>query len=131
MKFLPLIGRVLFALIFIFSGLNHLFGAGADYAAAAGVPSAKLLVPVAGLLSLLGGLSIALGYKGDIGAWLLVVFLVPVTFSLHPFWAQTDPMMKQMHMAMFMKNIALIGTALLIARLGTGPYSLDTRLRTA
>ncbi|MFT3885834.1 MAG: DoxX family protein [Flavobacteriales bacterium] len=127
MKFLPLIGRVLFALIFILSGLNHLLGAGADHAAATGVPAASFLVPFAGLLSLLGGLSIATGYKARAGAWLLVLFLVPVTFAMHPFWAQADPMMKQMHMAMFMKNIALLGTALLIARSGTGPYSLDAR----
>lgn len=131
MNILPLIGRVLFALIFILTGMEHLFGGGADYAAAAGVPAAKLMVPFAGLLSLLGGLSIALGYRPQIGAWLIVLFLVPVSIAMHPFWSQTDPMMQQMHMAMFMKNVALMGTALLIARLGTGPFSLDSRLARA
>ena len=131
MKLLPLIGRILFSFIFILSGFGHLFGQGADYAANAGIPMAPVLVPVGGLLAVLGGLSIALGYKPRIGAWLLVIFLLPVTFSMHAFWAQTDPMMKQMHMAMFMKNIALLGTALVIARLGTGPLSLDGRAVTA
>lgn len=127
MNTLPLLGRILFALIFVMSGLNHLFGAGADHAAQAGVPLAQVMVPFAGLLSLVGGLSIALGYKARLGAWLLVVFLLPVTFALHPFWAQADPMMQQMHMAMFMKNIALLGTALYIAYAGAGPLSLDAR----
>lgn len=131
MKFLPVIGRVLFAFIFLLSGLGHLFGTGTDYAAAAGVPMAKVLVPFSGLLSLLGGLSILLGYKARLGAWLLVVFLVPVTIALHPFWAQTDPMMKQMHMAMFMKNMAIMGAAVVFAYFGTGPYSLDARLAKA
>ena len=62
------------------------------------------------------------------GAWLLVAFLLPVTFLMHPFWAEADSMMAQMHMAMFMKNIALIGGALLIAHFGSGPLSLDARL---
>jgi putative oxidoreductase len=127
MKFLPLIGRILFAFLFILGGINHLFGAGADYAATAGIPAAHMLVPIGGLVALLGGLSIALGYKARSGAWLLVVFLLPVTVTMHAFWAVTDPMAGQMQMAMFMKNIALMGTALMIAFLGSGPFSLDAR----
>lgn len=127
MNTLPLFGRILFALLFVMSGINHLAGAGTDMTAAAGVPLAQVMVPFAGLLSLVGGLSVALGYKARYGAWLLVVFLVPVTLALHPFWSQTDPMMQQLHMAMFMKNLALIGTALFVAYMGPGPLSLDAR----
>lgn len=68
-----------------------------------------------------------LGYKTRIGAWLLVLFLVPVTFSMHNFWAMTDPMMVQIQQAMFFKNVALIGAALLLAHFGAGPLSLDAR----
>lgn len=131
MNTLPLLGRILFALLFVMTGFNHLFGGGAEYAAAAGVPIAQVMVPFAGLLSLLGGLSVALGYKARYGAWLLVLFLVPVTFAMHPFWTETDPMQQQLHMAMFMKNIALTGTALFIAYAGAGPLSLDARLAKA
>ncbi|RFS21997.1 DoxX family protein [Chitinophaga silvatica] len=127
MKFLPLAGRILFALIFVLSGVNHIAGAGADMAAASGVPAAGVLVPVAGLLAFAGGLSILLGYKAKIGAWLIVLFIVPVTIALHKFWAFTDPMQQQIHMAMFMKNLALLGGALLIAYFGAGPVSLDAR----
>ncbi|NLR59042.1 DoxX family protein [Chitinophaga polysaccharea] len=125
MKIVPLLGRILFALIFVMSGLNHVMGAGADYAAAAGVPAARIMVPFAGLLALLGGLSILLGYKVKYGAWLVVIFLVPVSIALHNFWSVTDPMQKQMQMAMFMKNMAILGGALLLAYFGPGPYSLD------
>ena len=127
MKIVPLLGRILFALIFIFSGLNHATGTGADYAAAAGVPLPGLLVPLAGILALLGGASILLGYKVKYGAWLIVIFLIPVTLALHNFWAVKDPMQAQMQMAMFMKNIAILGGALLLAYFGAGPYSIDNR----
>ena len=75
----------------------------------------------------LGGLSILLGYKVKYGAWLIVIFLVPVTLALHNFWAVQDPMQAQLQMAMFMKNIALLGGALLLAYFGPGPYSVEHR----
>jgi putative oxidoreductase len=39
--------------------------------------------------------------------------------------------MAQMQFAMFMKNLGLLGGALLVAHLGAGPYSLDARRETA
>ncbi|PYO38913.1 MAG: DoxX family protein, partial [Gemmatimonadetes bacterium] len=62
-----------------------------------------------------------------IGAWLLVLFQVPVTLMMHNFWAVTDPMMRGIQIAMFMKNISMLGGALLIAYFGSGPLSLDAR----
>jgi putative oxidoreductase len=78
-------------------------------------------------LAMIGGLSILLGYKAKIGAWLVVIFLIPVTLKMHNFWAVTDPMMQQMQMAMFLKNVTMIGGALLISQFGSGPLSLDGR----
>jgi len=46
------------------------------YAASQGVPLASIAVPFSGLLALVGGLSILLGYRAKIGAWLIAVFLV-------------------------------------------------------
>ncbi len=80
---------------------------------------------------MLGGLSVVLGYHARAGAWLLVIFLVPVTLMMHRFWGVPDPMMAQMQMAMFMKNLSMLGGALLITQLGTGPLSLDARVQTA
>jgi putative oxidoreductase len=127
MKIVPLLGRILFALIFLFSGLNHLKGAGTDYAAAAGVPMAGFMVPFAGLIALVGALSILLGYKVKYGAWLIVIFIIPVSIVLHNFWTVKDPMQQQMQMAMFMKNVSILGGALLLAYFGPGPYSIDNR----
>jgi putative oxidoreductase len=84
-------------------------------------------VPLSGILALAGGLSILLGYRARLGAWLIALFLVPVTLMIHKFWAIADPMMQQIQMVLFMKNIAILGGALLISQFGAGPFSLDAR----
>jgi putative oxidoreductase len=127
MKYIVLIGRALFSLIFLISGFRHFSRQSVDYAASQHVPAASFLVPVSGILAIVGAISIMLGYKAKLGAWLIVLFLVPVTFMMHNFWAVTDPMMKQMQMAMFMKNLSMLGGALIIAWFGAGPLSLDIK----
>lgn len=122
-----LLGRLLFALIFLMSGPNHFLKQTIAYAASQGVPLASIAVPLSGLIALAGGLSILLGYRAKLGGWLIVLFLVPVTFSMHKFWGITDPMMAQIQMIMFMKNVAILGGALLISQFGAGPFSLDAR----
>lgn len=129
MKYLVLLGRILYSAIFLMSGPGHFTQKSIGYAAAQGVPLASLAVPFSGALAIIGGLSILLGYKAKYGAWLLVLFLVPVTFMMHRFWGVADPMMAMMQQVNFMKNIAMLGAALLIAYLGTGPLSLDDKLR--
>jgi putative oxidoreductase len=125
--FVTLIGRILFALIFVMAGVGHFSHQEIAYAAAQGVPLASLAVPFSGILALAGGLSILLGYRAKLGAWLIVLFLIPVTVMLHNFWAVSDPMMHQVQLAMFMKNLSMLGGALLITQLGSGPLSLDSR----
>jgi putative oxidoreductase len=91
------------------------------------VPFAALAVPLSGVFALAGGLSVLLGYRAKVGAWLIALFLVPVTFMMHKFWTVHDPMMAQMQMIMFLKNMAILGGALLISQFGAGPWSLDAR----
>jgi putative oxidoreductase len=122
-----LAGRLLFSLIFLLAAAGHFSHPEIAYAAQQGVPLASIAVPLSGVLALLGGLSVLVGYQAKWGAWLLIVFLVPVTLLLHNFWAVKDPMMAQMQMAMFMKNLSMIGGALLVTQFGAGPLSLDAR----
>ena len=122
-----LLGRFLLTVIFIMSGPRHFLSQTIAYAASQGVPLASIVVPLSGAIALAGGLSILLGYHAKIGAWLIVLFLVPVTPMLHKFWGITDPMMQQMQMVMFFKNASMLGAALMITQLGSGPWSLDAR----
>ncbi len=121
-----LAGRLLFALIFLMAGATHFLSQTIAFAASQGVPLASIVVPFSGVIALLGGLSILLGYQAKLGGWLIALFLVGVT-PMHKFWGISDPMMQQMQMAMFMKNLAMLGGALLITQFGAGPWSLDNR----
>jgi putative oxidoreductase len=128
MKMIVLLGRIFFASIFLMSGLHHFSSQTIGYAASHGLSNAEILVPLSGVLALLGGLSVLFGYKAKIGAWMLVLFLVPVTLVMHNFWSITDPSMAQMQMTQFMKNLAMLGGALVICYFGAGPVSLDAVL---
>lgn len=127
MQYAVLLGRILFSILFIMSGLNHLtkLSAMSQYAASQGVPAATVATVVTGLMILLGGLSVLLGYKAKIGAALLVIFLIPTAFMMHAFWGIEDQMMAQNQMAHFLKNLSLAGAALLIFNFGSGPFSLE------
>ena len=125
MQALAPIGRALFALIFITSIFGHFSGAEIAQASAHGVPLATILVPLSGILALVGGVSVLLGYRARFGAFLLIVFLVPVTLVMHAFWGIPDPQAAMMQKINFMKNVGLIGGALVIMYNGSGPYSLD------
>ena len=120
-------GRALLAAIFLTAGWSHFNPSTIAYAQSAGVPFAALLVPASGVLAFLGGMSVLLGWRARLGAALLVAFLVPVTLSMHAFWLVKDPMMAQMQYAMFMKNLGLLGGALLVTHFGAGPFSLDAQ----
>jgi putative oxidoreductase len=121
------LGRFFFALIFLMAGANHFSKQAIGYAASQGVPLASIAVPFSGVLAIAGGLSILLGYRAKLGGWLLVLFLVPVTLMMHKFWLVQDPMMAQIQMILFMKNVSMLGGALLISQFGVGPFSLDAR----
>lgn len=127
MKYIVLIGRILYSLIFINSGFFHFSGMAVEYAASEGVPMANVLVPVSGIMAIAGGISILIGYKAKWGAWLLVLFLIPVTLMMHGFWKFNDPAQHQVQMTMFMKNTSMLGAAFFIAWFGAGPLSLDAR----
>lgn len=124
-----LLGRLFFVLIFLLAGPNHFSSQTIAYAASQGVPLASIAVPFSGALALLGGLSVLLGYRAKFGAWLIALFLIGVTPMMHKFWIVSDPLMHQMQFIMFMKNVAMLGGALLITQLGAGPWSLDSRTK--
>jgi putative oxidoreductase len=120
-------GRICFSLIFIAAGLNHFTAKSIALAASHGVPLASIAVPLSGILALAGGLSVLFGFHAKLGARLIVLFLVPVTLAAHRFWGLADPTEPEMQLIMFMKNVSMIGGALIVSYFGAGPFSLDAR----
>ena len=123
-----LFGRLLFVSIFLRTGPNLFSKQTISYVASQGVPFASFAVPIAGALALAGGLSVLLGFRAKIGASLIApLVLIPVSLMMHKFWTVHEAGMAQMQMIMFMKNLAILGGALLISQFGAGPMSLDAR----
>jgi putative oxidoreductase len=112
-----LAGRILFALVFVSSGImGHLGQAKqlAQYARSVGAPAPELMVPLSGVVIIVGGLSVAIGVWADLGALLLAAFALSVAFFMHAFWREQDPQQQQNQLAHFMKNMGLVGGALVI-----------------
>jgi uncharacterized membrane protein YphA (DoxX/SURF4 family) len=123
------IGRILFAFIFITSGIAHFakLEMMTGYAKYKKLPAAKLGVIVSGLFFLLGGVYVALGFWVDLGALLLAITLIVAAVIFHNFWAEADATAKQNEMIAFNKNLSIAGGALIIfALIYSGTVSADT-----
>jgi putative oxidoreductase len=129
MKYAALAGRQLFSIIFILASARHFSPETITAAASHHVPFPGILVPISGVIALVGGLSVLLGYQTRLGAWLLVIFLVPVTLMMHNFWSVSDPTASHFEEATFIRNVTMLGGALLLSYFGAGPLSLDALIR--
>jgi len=116
MDLIIVIGRILFGGFFLMSGINHFtkLEAMTGYAKYKKLPAAKLGVLISGLMLVIGGIYIVLGYYADLGALLLAIFLVLAAVIFHNFWKETDATAKQNEMLGFMKDMALAGAALIL-----------------
>jgi putative oxidoreductase len=125
---LVIIGRVLLALMFVYAGFGKLTNieGTAGYIASGGLPMASVLAVVVGLLELLGGLAIAVGFQARWAALALGLFTLAASLLFHKFWAvPADQAFVQQ--LMFMKNLSVAGGLFIVAALGAGPMSVDAR----
>ena len=118
-----LLGRILLAAIFLLSGFGKLtaISGTAGYFGAMGLPVPTVTAIVVGLIELLGGLAILVGFQTRITAWVLAVFTIATALVAHTGWADQNQMIH------FLKNIAMIGGLLQIAAFGAGSLSIDSR----
>lgn len=116
-KYGPVVARVLMGFIFVMAGINKItgFDGTAQYMAGAGLPMVNILLVLTIIIELGGGLMVVLGYRAREAALVIFLFLIPVTLVFHPF--ATDGIS-------FMKNMAIMGGMLMVAAMGSGPYSL-------
>ena len=121
---LALAGRVLFALIFFLSGITHFTRLG-QYVALmpAGIPFRPFWVMISAVVELAGATLVVTNYRPRLGAWLIVLFLVPVTITVHGVALATtpDPVMRDIQTSFFLKGLTMTGAALLITQLGVAP----------
>lgn len=74
----------------------------------------SLLLGIATFLEIAGGLILFFGCFFRFGALLLLIFLVPTTILFHAFWFQGGQRY-EVELAMFLKNLAIIGSLLLLS----------------
>lgn len=110
-----LIGRILYGGFFLMMGINHFRNTDMLTAMSrqGGVPSPRFAVYLTGLLLTLGGLGVMLGLFPQIALILLIIFLLPVSFQMHAFWTVSEED-KMQEMINFLKNMALVGAALML-----------------
>ncbi|MDQ3986023.1 MAG: DoxX family protein [Actinomycetota bacterium] len=117
MDVLILLGRILLSVHFVFSGLMFHIGKremAAQFAQSKGVPAAALAVPLSGIVAVVGGLMVLLGIYADLGALLLLIFILPTSFFMHVFWKEQDPQEQANQQVHFFKNVQIAGGALLV-----------------
>lgn len=127
-KFGPLLGRILLALIFLMSGIGKIggFAGTAGYMASKGLPMVEVLLAITIVIEVGAAFMLILGWKARLGAAALFLWMIPVTFLFHNFWAMpADQQMIQQ--IMFMKNLGLMGGMLYIMAFGSGPLSVDKK----
>jgi len=76
---------------------------------------------VVGLIELLGGIAILVGFQTRIAAWVLAIFTIATALVAHTGWADQNQMIH------FLKNVAITGGFLVLASSGPGAYSIDAR----
>ncbi|MDE2037816.1 MAG: DoxX family membrane protein [Patescibacteria group bacterium] len=122
-----LIGRIIFGLYWLEVAYGHLFKSAGliGYAQSKGVKSPKLAVFGSGVLALIGGATMILGTYPGVGVIAIVLFLLGVSFRIHPYWKTADPMAKMGERINFNKNMAILAAALMFLAIAMPwPYSL-------
>ncbi len=123
LRFLPLLGRILIAVLFVPAGFGKLTGfqGAVGYAESAGMPVPALAIAAAIAIELGGGLLLIVGYKTRWVAAAMALFAVVAALFFHRDFAD------QMQMINFQKNMAIAGGLLAFVYFGAGPFSVDNR----
>ncbi len=118
-----LVGRIFLSLMFILAGFSKLtaIAGTAGWFESLGIPAPTIAVVVSGLVELVGGLAILVGFKTRVAALVLAIFTVAATLIAHTNLAD------QVQQLFFMKNLAVTGGFLILAAVGAGAYSVDAR----
>ena len=126
----PLVGRILIAFIFIFSGIGKLtgFDGTVGYIVSKGLPYPELGAIIAIIVELGAGTLVAIGLKARWAAAVMFVFTAFAALLFHNFWAAT-PDQVQNQMIHFMKNVAIMGGLLYVMVYGSGPLSIERHTR--
>ena len=126
LRFGPLVGRILIALIFLMSGIGKIagFSGTVGYIASKGLPLPQVAAVAAILVEVGGGLMLIVGWKARWAAAAMCLFTAAAAVFFHNFWA-VAPDQAQNTMIHFMKNVSMMGGLLYVVVYGSGPLSME------
>src|SRR5262249_44334299 len=118
-----LVGRILYSLMFLLFGFGKIIGysGGAAYMSSLGLPAPSLVVLLAIIIEVGGGLLMLVGYQTRIASLGLAIYILVSALIAHSQLGNPD------HFLLFMKNIAIAGGSLAFFAFGGGAYSLDAK----
>jgi putative oxidoreductase len=125
-----LLGRILLSFIFIYEAIDSIlyFKKTTNLMTEYGITFQQDLLLVGAIFLLLaGGTLLLIGYRIGLGAILLMIYWIPVTFIVHSFWNDDLPE-RRLESILFMKNIAILGGLMFMAVNTSGKYSIKTLL---
>jgi putative oxidoreductase len=126
MEFLFLIGRIIFAGYFLEAAYNHIVNTDnlTESAAKKDVFAPRTSVLVSGLILAFGGVSVLFGVGPRAGLAALIFFIIPVTYTMHAFWKETDSVKRHHEKKAFLKNLMIFGALLMMFGIPT-PWPLS------
>ena len=125
-KLVPVLGRILLALVFVLSGFGKIWGMDGTAAqmASHGIPLPNLLVYGVVLLEFGGGLALMVGLFTRPLAVIFALYLLTLALVFHNYWAMPAAQMHAQQVA-FLEHLSMLGGMLYVFAFGPGPYSLD------
>lgn len=118
-----LVGRVLISILFILAGFGKLtaLSGTAAWFGSIGLPVPEVTAVVVGLVELLGGLAILVGFQTRVAAIVIALFTLGATAIAHLDFADANNILA------LQKNLSITGGLILLAVLGAGALSVDGR----
>ena len=125
-----LAGRLLMGLYFILPGIGKVvdFAGTSAYMARHDVPLIPILLVLTIIIQLAAGTALIVGFRGQWAALLLAMLTIAISVFMHNFWAITIEADQAHETQNFFKNMGIVAGLLMVSALGTGGFSLDSKL---
>jgi putative oxidoreductase len=123
----PLLGRLTLAWFFLSEVYTRAsaWDSNVSLMAMLNIPAPPLLLAVALIVMILGGLSLLFGFHARHGAMLLFGFVVVATYLMHDYWHLKNVTDRAADYEIFARNVAIAGGLLMVIGLGAGPFAID------
>ena len=121
-----LLGRILISFIFLYEAYDSIFyfKETKETMTAYGLDSNQNLLLYGSIfLLVVGGLLVLFGYRSSLGAFMLMIYWIPLTFIVHSYW-NDPPDAQRLQAILFMKNLAILGGLLMVIVNGSGRFSI-------